>query len=194
MVVYIKNSKVVDCHGDILINYYCQKDKDMSELLQTRASLQETMTFLGAVASGIEQAIGESAKSISYLAGKRLGMKLSENVEKTGDIEQALSSVSMVLKENNCLWHFETFQSHDRKELIQATNDGDEVMLVFRDCMIRQSLFRFGHNQKGSLCNMMFGFFSGALQNIMGRDSTLEITHAGENACLKRLLIHSSTT
>ena len=57
--------------------------------------------------------------------------------------------------------------------------------------MIRQSLFTFGHHQKGSLCNMMFGFFSGALQNIMGHDSTLEILHAGENACYKRLIIHS---
>jgi len=166
----------------------------MNEHLQARASLQETMTFLGAIASGIEQAIGESANSISYLAGKRLGMKLSENVDKTADIEQALSSVTRVLNENNCLWHFETFQPHDRNELIQATLDGDEVMLVFRDCMIRQSLFRFGHNQKGSLCNMMFGFFSGALQNIMGHDSTLEIEHAGENACLKRLVIHRQSS
>ena len=97
-----------------------------------------------------------------------------------------------VLLANGCLWHFETFQPHDRDELIQATEEGDEVMLVFRDCMIRQSLFRFGHNQKGSLCNMMFGFFSGSLQNIMGRESTLEILHAGENACYKRLIIHRS--
>src|SRR5512138_3452045 len=154
----------------------------MTDLLQTRASLQETMTFLGAIASGIEQAIGESANSISYLAGKRLGMKLSENIEKTTDIEQALASFTMVLKENGCLWHFETFQPHDRDELIQSTEEGDEGMLVFRDCMIRQSLFRFGHHQKGSLCNMMFGFFSGALHNVMGYDSTLEIEHAGENA------------
>jgi predicted hydrocarbon binding protein len=176
----------------ILGEYYqhIKETKVMTELIQARTSLQETMNFLGAVASGIEQAIGESANSISYLAGKRLGMKLSEDVEKTADIEQALSSVTRVLKENSCLWHFETFQPHDRKDLIQATDDGDEVMLVFRDCMIRQSLFRFGHSQKGSLCNMMFGFFSGALQNIMGHDSTLEIEHAGENACLKRLIIH----
>lgn len=161
----------------------------MSELLESRASLQETMTFLGAIASGIEQAIGESANSISYLAGKRLGMKLSEGVNKTDDIEKALASVHDVLLANNCLWHFETFQTHDRPQLIQATAEGDEVHLVFRDCMIRQSLFKFGHHQKGSLCNMMFGFFSGALQNIMGCDSTLDILHAGENACYKRLTI-----
>jgi len=165
----------------------------MSELLQARASLQETMTFLGAIASGIEEAIGDSANSISYLAGKRLGMKMSDHVERTDDIEQALAAVTTVLLANSCLWHFEPFKTHDRPEMIQTTVDGDEINLVFRDCMIRQSLFKFGHHQKGSLCNMMFGFFSGALRNIMGCDSTLEIIHAGENACYKKLTLHRSS-
>jgi predicted hydrocarbon binding protein len=164
----------------------------MSELHTYRSSLQETMTFLGAMASGLELAIGESANSITYLAGKRLGMQLSQDVEKTDDIEQALTAVTNVLLANSCLWHFEPFKTHDRPDMIQVSEAGDEINLVFRDCMIRQSLFKFGHNQKGSLCNMMFGFFSGALQNIMGRDSTLDILHAGENACYKRLTIHRS--
>ena len=163
----------------------------MSDLMTTRAALQETMTFLGAIASGIEEAIGESANSITYLAGKRLGMQLSADIRKTDDVEEALEAVHRVLLDNNCLWHFETFKAHDRPALVQPTDSGDEdLQLVFRDCMIRQSLFRFGHHQKGSLCTMMFGFFSGALLNVMGVDSTLEILHAGENACYKRLVIH----
>lgn len=163
----------------------------MSDLMTTRAALQETMTFLGAIASGIEEAIGESANSITYLAGKRLGMQFSENVPQTDNVEEALEAVRQVLLANNCLWHFEPFKTHDRPALVLATDSGDEDLhLVFRDCMIRQSLFRFGHTQKGSLCTMMFGFFSGALRNIMGVDSTLEILHAGENACYKRLVIH----
>ncbi len=161
----------------------------MADILESRAALQETINFLGAVASGIENAIGESANSISYLAGKRLGIKLSENIEQTTDIEEALAVVRKVLIENGCLWHFEPFATHDRAAMVQPCEQGEDIMLVFRDCMIRQALFRFGHNQKGSLCNMMFGFFSGALQNIMGCDSTLEISHAGENACYKRLTI-----
>ncbi|MHB8772748.1 MAG: hypothetical protein ACYC7J_17275 [Syntrophales bacterium] len=161
----------------------------MPTLLETRASLQEAMVFLGALASGIEQAIGESANSISYLAGKRLGMAFSQDAPTTGDIEQALKSVTDILQKNNCLWQFEPFQPHDRPALVETTDAGDQVLLVFRDCMIRQSLFRFGHHQKGSLCNMMYGFFSGALLNIMQRDSTLEILHAGENGCYKKLTV-----
>jgi len=147
------------------------------------------MVFLGAIASGTEQAIGESANSISYLAGVNLGKRLSEGVAHTNDIQQALDSTRDVLISNDYLWMFEPFQTHDQEHLIQATEEGDQVMLVFRDCMIRQSLFRFGHVQKGSLCNMMFGFFAGALQNIMGRESSLEIIHAGENACYKKLIV-----
>lgn len=164
----------------------------MSELSEQRAQLQETMTFLGAMASGIEEAIGESANSISYLAGKRLGMQLSEKAPKTDNIVEALDLVRKVLKENDCLWQFEPFQMHDRPAMIQPVDNGNEIMLVFRDCMIRQSLFKFGHHQKGSLCNMMYGFFSGALKNIMGKDSTLDIIHAGENGCYKRLVVQKN--
>jgi predicted hydrocarbon binding protein len=156
---------------------------------EQRLALQEAMVFLGAVASGLEQAIGDSANGISYLAGVNLGKKLSEGTPKAQTIEQALEAVREVLHNNNYLWLFEPFQTHDRPELVQTSSGGDEVMLVFLDCMIRQSLFRFGHSQKGSLCNMMYGFFAGALQTILGRESSLEILHAGENACYKKLVV-----
>ena len=154
-----------------------------------RLALQNAMVFLGAIASGTEQAIGESAGSITYLAGVHLGRRLSEGVPATEDIRQALDLTREVLQKNDYLWLFEPFKMHDQASVIRENEDGTEVMLVFRDCMIRQSLFRFGHTQKGSLCNMMFGFFAGALQNIMGRESSLEIVHAGENACLKKLIV-----
>jgi len=154
-----------------------------------RLALQETMVFLGAIASGMEEAIGESANSISYLAGKNLGKNLSRNIPKTNNLEQALQATRDVLVKNGFLWLFETFKMHDQPEMIQQTTQGQEISLVFRDCMIRQSLFRFGHCQKGSLCTMMNGFFAGALETIMGAESTLEIIHAGENACIKKLTI-----
>jgi predicted hydrocarbon binding protein len=163
------------------------------ETSQQRQALQDAMVFLGAIASGTEQAIGESANSISYLAGVNLGKKLSVGVPQTDDILKALDFTREVLKKNDYLWLFEPFKTHDQDTLVIEGDEGTQVMLVFRDCMIRQSLFRFGHTQKGSLCNMMFGFFSGALQNIMGRESSLEIEHAGENACYKKLIVRRAS-
>lgn len=157
-----------------------------------RLALQDAMVFLGAIASGTEQAIGESAGNISYLAGVNLGKKLSQGGPRTGDIDEALAATRRVLEQNDYLWLFEPFKTHDQQDMVRQGEQGLEVMLVFRDCMIRQSLFRFGHVQKGSLCNMMYGFFAGALQNIMGRESSLEIVHAGENACYKKLVVRNS--
>lgn len=154
-----------------------------------RQALQEAMVFLGAIASGMEAAVGESAGNISYLAGKNLGRTLSNDIPKTDSLEQALEATRTVLMQNGFLWLFEPFKTHDRPALVLESDEGRDITLVFRDCMIRQSLFRFGHAQKGSLCTMMNGFFAGALQNIMGTDSTLEIVHAGENACMKKLTV-----
>lgn len=162
-----------------------------SGTVRERLTLQDAMRFLGAMASGMEEAVGETARNITYAAGKSLGRRLSAAVPRTDDIETALEAVRQVLRDNHCMWCFEAFQRKSRAQLIEQTQDGDEIMLVFRDCMIRQSLFLFGHAQKGSLCNMMFGFFAGALENIMGRQSNLTIIHAGENACYKRLTVQS---
>ena len=163
------------------------------ETNQQRLALQDAMVFLGAIASGTEQAIGESANGISYLAGVNLGKKMSAGVPQTSDILQALDSTKKVLEKNDYLWLFETFKTHDQETVVQEDEEGTHIMLVFRDCMIRQALFRFGHVQKGSLCNMMYGFFAGALQNIMGKESALEIIHAGENACYKKLTVRRAS-
>lgn len=165
----------------------------MDTLQETRWELQETMRFLGAAAAGLEDAVGQTANSITYLAGKELGHRFSVGASHTDDIQDALGEVRRVLQANNCLWEFEVFKPSTRATLIETTEDGDSVMLVFRDCMIRQSLFAFGHPQKGSVCTMMFGFFAGALETIMGRQSTLDIVHAGENACLKKLTVKPRT-
>jgi predicted hydrocarbon binding protein len=160
-----------------------------NDLREARATLQAAMSFLGAMAGGIEQAVGPTANSITYVAGKDLGRKFSADVPKTQDVESALDLVRQVLERNHCLWTYEAFKTTAQPDLVARSEGAEQIMLVFRDCMIRQSLFLYGHAQKGSLCNMMFGFFAGALETIMGCQSNLEIVHAGENACYKRLTV-----
>ena len=162
----------------------------MEEILKKRRTLQETMNFMAALSAGIEPILGRGANSMTMSAGRNLGRKFSETATKTDDLLAAVEEVRRVLGENHCLWGFEPFKPKGQTELITINDDGElQMMLVFRDCMIRQSLFRFGHPQQGSLCNMMYGFFAGALENIMGKKAKLEITHAGENACLKVLTV-----
>ena len=162
----------------------------MEEILKKRRTLQETMNFMAALSAGIEPILGRGANSMTMSAGRNLGRKFSENARRTDDLLEAIEEVRRVLEENSCLWGFEPFKPQGQAELITRNELGSsQVLLVFRDCMIRQALFRFGHPQQGSLCNMMYGFFAGALETIMGKKATLEIRHAGENACLKILTV-----
>ena len=66
---------------------------------------------------------------------------------------------------------------------------GVKMKLVFRNCQVRSTLFRYGYPQKLSLCLMNHGVFCGLLDQIHGVRSNLEILHAGENACLKLLTV-----
>lgn len=164
--------------------------EDIHEIGKRRRTLQETMNFMAALSAGIEPILGRGASSMTMSAGRNLGRKFSENAAKTDDLLTAINEVRRVLEENHCLWGFEPFKPKEQQELITTNENGElQMLLVFRDCMIRQSLFRFGHPQQGSLCNMMYGFFAGALEMIMGKKTRLEIKHAGENACLKVLTV-----
>ncbi len=164
----------------------------MEEILKKRRTLQETMNFMAALSAGIEPILGRGANSMTMSAGRNLGRKFSEGARQTGDLLEAVAEVRRILVNNNCLWNFEPFKPVGQDQLITTNDRGQsQMLLVFRDCMIRQSLFRFGHPQQGSLCNMMYGFFAGALESIMGKKATLEIKHAGENACLKVLTLEN---
>ena len=163
---------------------------NIHEIRKKRRTLQETMNFMAALSAGIEPILGRGANSMTMSAGRNLGRKFSQDADKTDDLLAAIEEVGRVLESNHCLWGFEPFKPASQAELISINEDGErQMLLVFRDCMIRQSLFRFGHPQQGSLCNMMYGFFAGALENIMGKKARLEIKHAGENACLKLLTV-----
>lgn len=162
----------------------------MQEILKKRRTLQETMNFMAALSAGIEPILGRGANSMTLSAGQNLGRKFAKDAVQTSDLLQAVDEVRKVLESNNCLWGFEPFKQHGQDDYITINEAGDQqLLLVFRDCMIRQALLRFGHPQQGSLCNMMYGFFAGALGVIMGKRATLEIKHAGENACLKVLTV-----
>ncbi|WP_457575258.1 hypothetical protein [Desulfomarina sp.] len=162
----------------------------MEEILKKRRTLQETMNFMVALSAGIEPILGRGANSMTMSAGRNLGRKFSEDARKTDDLLEAVEEVRNILVANSCLWGFEPFKPEGQEEFVCRNEKGDfEMLLVFRDCMIRQALFRFGHPQQGSLCNMMYGFFAGALESIMGKKATLTIKHAGENSCLKKLTV-----
>lgn len=159
------------------------------ELDHQRNTLQQLMVFLGALAHGSETILGPSTHSMGYMAGKRFALEALQDAETTEDVLQGLEFVKRSLKALGIVWEFRAWKRKDETSFVQEGEDGrNKIRLVFYDCMIRNTLFRYAHSQKESLCYMSHGCFVGAMEKVIpGVTFDLEIIHAGPNACLKEM-------
>ncbi|MBD3277954.1 MAG: hypothetical protein GF388_06625 [Candidatus Aegiribacteria sp.] len=149
--------------------------------------------LLGALAHASEKNLGQSSHSICMLAGKKFGNEAVKDVEKTDDPEKAVKLLRKALEKRGIVWDFEPFQG-EKDNLIEQRDGADVMRLVFRTCMVRNSLFRYAHEQKESLCYMAHGVFAGAMEKVMpGKKVHLEILHAGPNACLKEMILEDAS-
>ena len=62
----------------------------MNDIIKQRTALQQAMTFAPALSCGIEELLGRSANSMTYVAGRKLGRQLTEGARRTDDILEAL--------------------------------------------------------------------------------------------------------
>lgn len=150
--------------------------------------LSNVSYFLGALAHGAEQNLGKGSHSFGFLAGKKFGAQAAEGVEQSADPGKAVAILRAALEKQGIWWDFEPFAGAG--QMIADGEDGAKVMrLAFHTCIVRSALFRYGHEQKQSLCMMNHGFFCGYVQKFTGKRAELDIIHAGENACLKELVL-----
>ncbi len=151
------------------------------------AKLHNVAYFVGALAHGAEQNLGRASLSICSMAGKKFGIRATADVEQTSDPERAVEILKHALASQGIVWDFEPFQG-DRGQLVEQNGQISSMRLVFHTCMVRNALFRYGHEQKQSLCYMAHGVFAGVMERILvGNKVDLQIIHAGPNACLKEM-------
>ena len=81
------------------------------------------------------------------------------------------------------------WKPEDEETFIIEENGETFIYLVFHDCIVRQTLRRNGLEQGGPLCQTLYGYVVGAIEEITGRKARLEIVHTGPNACLKKLIL-----
>jgi hypothetical protein len=162
------------------------------DLPTTRKKIQKAMIFTGALAKGTEKLQKKASTAVGFLAGKRVGLNSLANVDvkQVSEPTAALELLSKALLDMGIDWNFEPFKHTHMDSYIEEKEGKQYIYLVFKDCMIRNVLFHYGHVQKESLCIMSHGIFSGALEAIMpGYTVDLEIQHAGPNACHKILTL-----
>jgi predicted hydrocarbon binding protein len=155
---------------------------------KTKGELQGLLVFMASVSHGLEQVLGRGAATITFRAGRTIGLK-DEVSGKSTDLAQALELLQSDLARKGIRWPFELWKPAADKDYFYLKEGRKAVKLVFRNCMVRCALFRYSHEQKQSLCMMNHGLFCGYLQKITGKRADLEILHAGENACLKELTV-----
>ena len=151
--------------------------------------LQGLMVFLASASNGLEQLLGRGAPSITFRAGRATGLKVKVQREVGDDLLKALEAVWDEMCTIGMRWAFEPYKKQSDSQLITEADGQLQMKLVFKNCMVRSSLFRYGHPQKLSLCMMNHGLFCGLLEQIYGGRANLEILHAGENACIKLLTV-----
>jgi hypothetical protein len=159
----------------------------------TLDSFHNIAYFVGALASACERNLGKGSMSVCALAGKKFGADVIEECTNVTDPIQAIEILREALKKKGIVWEFEPFFGNPPPE--QDKNPHvKKIRLVFSTCMVRNALFQYSHEQKQSLCYMAHGVFAGALEKILvNYKVTLEIIHAGPNACLKELLLEEKS-
>jgi len=155
---------------------------------ESKDELQGLLVVMASLAHGLEQVLGRGAETVTFRAGKTVGLRSGAG-EQESDLLAALAKVKEALKASGIEWPFEVWKPASAASFVYEKNGKQAVKLVFRNCMVRCALFRYGHEQKQSLCMMNHGFFCGYVQKFTGKRAELEILHAGENACLKELLL-----
>ena len=150
--------------------------------------VQGLMVFLASAANGLEELLGRGAGSVTFRAGRQTGLQHEIQATEERDLLKALDLVWDEMCRIGMRWAFEPYKREGEVELISEENGEQKLQLVFRNCLVRNSLFRYGHPQRLSLCLMNHGLFCGLVEKIYGGRATLDIVHAGENACLKELV------
>lgn len=159
----------------------------MQEADRMKGELQGLMVLMASLSHGLEQVLGRGASTITFRAGRTVGLR-SEVGETSADPLRALDILRKEMAGKGINWPFETWKAASSAGYVEERNGKKVIKLVFRNCMVRCSLFRYSHEQKQSLCLMNHGLLCGYFQKITGKKAELEVLHAGENACLKELI------
>lgn len=132
------------------------------------------MQVLAAICVSLEEIVGPGSRALLYASGKKYGEKITENVEKTSDINDA---VKKILEVFHSIWEVEM-------------KSGEQI--IFRKCPIRSLCEKLNieRGEKGFiLCHYVDGMFAGAFSGILGKSVEIKLIKSAPAACIKSILI-----
>ncbi|GEM_PF-1757310 len=141
----------------------------MSVNVEKVEALKSRMKILAILSNALELLSGEWAKTVCWIAGKRLGENV--NVGEKSSLEDVFSVVSP--------WKVEVFEKK---------ND-NEYLVIFRECPIRQTHYVVCTKQGNVMCQITHGYITQVIAKALKKNVKLVLLHAGPNACLKKVVI-----
>jgi len=163
----------------------------LTDVTKERKKLQDVMMFLGALGQGAEKILRRSASVVGFQSGKNIGKDATKDFTRTtDDLEEGVDLLQKALYDIGLDWKFGLWKEKDAPSYFADEGDKWVGHMWFQDCLVRNTLYTYADKQEGALCQMSHGFFAGALEKILGgRKVDLEILHAGENGCYKKLTV-----
>jgi predicted hydrocarbon binding protein len=147
-------------------------------------SMQALMDIVGATVGTLESVAGMGARAMSYMAGKSLGKRIGNMLGRQPDVETAIDALTERMGD---AWKIEMWKPAAEKDMVKKTAKGLQCKLLFKDCIVRQTLEREAIPQKGTMCYLTNGYVCGALEVMLGMKGKIDFLHSGNNACLKEL-------
>ncbi|HIE33794.1 MAG TPA: hydrocarbon binding protein (contains V4R domain) [Candidatus Altiarchaeales archaeon] len=148
-------------------------------------SLHALMDVVGATVDSLESTAGMGAGAMCYMAGKRLGKRIGAMIGRKSGLESAIDALSGYIEGG---WKIELWKPVKENDFVTEEGNQIRAKLVFRDCIVRQTLERQGIPQKRTMCYLTNGYVCGAIEVMLGMRNKIDL-HAGNNACLKELTL-----
>ncbi|WP_457549318.1 hypothetical protein [Archaeoglobus sp.] len=132
------------------------------------------MLILSMLSQAFEKLFGDKLSVIQYYTGQSIA-KVDVFKESKMDIESSIKYMS-----NKTPWFVEIFQK----------KGNHRYLVVFRDCIIRQTHKTVCTKQGGILCMITHGYLEKYISTLTGKKVKLKLIHSGPNACLKELEVY----
>jgi predicted hydrocarbon binding protein len=153
-------------------------------LSETRDELQGLLVVMASLSHGLEQVLGRGAETVTFRAGKNRGAQEQRHPAGKRHAGRARQGGRGAQGQRHRV-AVRAWKPAAEKSFIYEKDGKQAVKLVFRNCMVRCALFRYGHEQKQSLCMMNHGLFCGYVQKITGKRAELDICTPGKTPVSK---------
>jgi hypothetical protein len=168
-----------------------QGEGTVMDVTRQRGQLQGLLVLMGSLSHGLETVLGRGAATVTFRAGRTVGLKADVR-ERTADVERALVLVGEELRAVGIVWPFELWKPAAASSFFYDKDGKQTARLVFPELHgaklalpLRPRAAAVALPDEPRPVLRLPAEDPGGKRVVRPRD-----LNAGENACLKELIVH----